>query len=100
MRSSSCGTPTVSCALLERRSVGQEKYAGRTASKAVFRPDARPLKKEILIEFVVQGNVVKATAIDSASGMEASIVGPPNGARAALAQAAARKLEYVIAKRS
>ena len=52
-------------------------------------------KPEIIIEFIVQGNVVKATAIDSASGVEASIVGPANAPREALSQAAVRKLRYV-----
>jgi hypothetical protein len=57
-------------------------------------------KSEILIEFIVQGNVVKATAIDAASGIEASIVGPANAAREALSQAAARKLKYVMEKKN
>jgi len=57
-------------------------------------------KSEILIEFVVQGNVVKATAIDSVTGSEASIVGPANAGRDVLAQAAARKLKYVLAKKA
>ena len=55
-------------------------------------------KSEILIEFIVQGNVVKATAIDAASGVEASIVGPANAPREALSQAAVRKLKYVVEK--
>jgi hypothetical protein len=57
-------------------------------------------KKEILIEFVVQGNVVKATAIDPVTGTEASIVGPANAAREALVEGARRKLEYVMKKKS
>ena len=56
-------------------------------------------KPEILIEFVVQGNVVKATALDPVSGIEASIVGPAGGAREALAQAAVRKLKYLLEKK-
>ncbi len=56
-------------------------------------------KSEILIEFIVQGNVVKATAIDAASGVEASIVGPANAPREALSQAAVRKLKYVLEKK-
>ena len=56
-------------------------------------------KGEIFIEFVVQGNVVKATAIDSATGIEVSIVGPANAGRELLAQAAARKLQYVLEKK-
>ena len=55
---------------------------------------------EIYVEFIVQGNVVKATAIDSATGTEASVVGPANAAQAVMAQAARRKLEYVMKKKS
>jgi hypothetical protein len=58
-----------------------------------------PSRGEILFEFVVQGNVVKATAIDAATGIEASIVGPANAGRAVLAQAATRKLKYVMEKK-
>jgi hypothetical protein len=56
-------------------------------------------KSEILFEFVIQGNYVKATAIESVTGTEASIVGPANAPREALAQAAARKLKYVLEKK-
>jgi hypothetical protein len=57
-------------------------------------------KDEIFLEFVVQGNVVKATAIHAATGIEASIVGPANAGRDVLAQAAARKLKYVMEKKA
>ena len=57
-------------------------------------------KPEILIEFVEQGNVVKATAIDSLTGTEASIVGPASAGREVLAQAAANKLKYVLEKKA
>ena len=60
----------------------------------------RSNKQEILIEFVVQGNVVKATAVDPVTGMEASIVGPANAGQVVLAEAARRKLEYVLKKKS
>ncbi len=53
---------------------------------------------EIFVEFVVQGTVVKVTAIDSKSGTEASIMGPANASRAALQDAAIRKLDYVLKK--
>jgi len=55
-------------------------------------------KREVFVEFVVHGNTVKATAIDSITGTEASIVGPANAGREALGQAAIRKLEYVLKK--
>jgi hypothetical protein len=55
-------------------------------------------KHEVFVEFVVHGNFVKATAIDSVTGTEASIVGPAKAGREALSQAALRKLEYVLKK--
>jgi hypothetical protein len=56
--------------------------------------------REIFVEFVMQGNVVKAIAIDSLTGLEASIVGPASAPQAALAEAARRKLEFVAKKKS
>ena len=56
-------------------------------------------KGDILIEFVIQGNFVKVTAIDAATGAEGSIVGPANAPREALSQAAVRKHKYVIEKK-
>jgi len=55
---------------------------------------------EIFIEFVVQGNFVKATAIDPQTGLEASIVGPVGASQSLLAEQARRKLEYVAKKKS
>ena len=49
---------------------------------------------------MAQGNVVKATAIHAATGVEASIVGPANAGRDALGQAAVRKLKYVMEKKT
>ena len=54
---------------------------------------------EIYVEFVVIGNAVKATAIDPATGREASLVGPATASQAQMAQAARRKLEYVLRKK-
>lgn len=53
---------------------------------------------EVLIEIVVQGNVARATAIDPVSGEEAVIMGPSTAPRATLAEAARRKLEYLLKK--
>ena len=53
----------------------------------------------IFIEFVIQGNVVKATAIDPDTGLEASVIGPANAPQAAMADAARRKLEYLRKKK-
>jgi len=55
--------------------------------------------KEIYVEFVIVGNTVKATAIDPDSGLEASVIGPANAPRAAMAQAARKKLDYVLKKK-
>ena len=59
---------------------------------------SKKTQSEIYVEFVVHGNFVKATAIDSATGIESSIVGPARAGREALSQAALRKLEYVLKK--
>jgi hypothetical protein len=56
--------------------------------------------REIFIEFVIQGNVAKATAIDPASGLEACVMGPAHAPRATLADAARRKLEFLMKKKS
>ncbi len=45
------------------------------------------------------GNTVKATAIDSATGMEASVIGPASAPQAVMAEQARRKLEYVLKKK-
>ncbi len=59
-------------------------------------PGRDTAKREIYIEFIVQGAYVKATAIDAASGVEASIVGPATAPRESLSAVAVRKLEYVL----
>lgn len=53
----------------------------------------------VLIEFHRLGNVVKVTAVDPQSLLEASIVGDPAMSEAALAHAAIRKLRYVLERR-
>jgi hypothetical protein len=54
----------------------------------------------IYVEFVILGNSVKATAIDPATGTEASVVGPASASQATMAEAARRKLEYVLKKKT
>ncbi len=56
-------------------------------------------RSEVYFELVVQGAVVKVTAIDALSGCEASLVAPASAPRATLESAAVRKLEYVLKKR-
>jgi len=57
------------------------------------------MARPIYVEFIVQGNAVKATAIDPDTGTEASIVGPAGAPQSVLAEQARRKLEYVLRKR-
>jgi hypothetical protein len=57
-------------------------------------------EREIFVEFVRQGNAVKVTAIDSVTGLEASIVGPAGAPQNVLAEAARKKLEYLQKRRT
>jgi hypothetical protein len=50
---------------------------------------------QVIFELVRVGNSVKVTAIDPATLIEASIVGPATADEAALRRAALRKLDYV-----
>ncbi len=52
----------------------------------------------VLFEFIPQGNVVKVSAIDPVTCIEAVIVGDPRAGVETLKKIATRKLEYVIAK--
>lgn len=54
---------------------------------------------DIYVEFIILGNSIKATAIDPATGVEASVIGPANAPQSAMAQAARKKLEYVLRKK-
>lgn len=56
--------------------------------------------KEIYVEFRQQGNVVKVTAIDPGTGVEASVMGPASAPRGPLSDAAVRKLQYVLKKKN
>ena len=56
--------------------------------------------REILVEFVIHGNVAKVTAIDSMTGIEAAITGPASAPRATLAEAARRKLAFLLKKQN
>jgi hypothetical protein len=51
---------------------------------------------EVLLEFTVQGAYVKVAAIDAASGVEVSIVGPRDAPKAELERLALGKLEFVL----
>jgi len=54
--------------------------------------------REIIFEFVRVGGSVKVTALDVASGVEVSIVGPASAGEASLKRLAKQKLDYVMAK--
>lgn len=55
--------------------------------------------REVIFEFQRIGGAVKVTAVDAATGIEASIVGDPAAGEAALKRVARQKLDYVIARR-
>lgn len=54
--------------------------------------------REIIFEFVRVGGSVKVTALDVASGIEVSIVGPTSADEGSLKRLAKQKLDYVMAK--
>lgn len=59
---------------------------------------SEPQGSEIYIEFKQIGQYIKVTAIDSVTGMEASIVGDAKASQAELKRLAAQKLKYVLEK--
>ncbi|MGF1628238.1 MAG: hypothetical protein ACFCUT_02095 [Kiloniellaceae bacterium] len=59
-----------------------------------------PQSREIIFEFQRVGGYVKVSAIDTLTSAEVSIVGPPSAGQVQLERLAARKLEYVLAKRA
>jgi hypothetical protein len=60
-------------------------------------PGGKPAS-EILIEIVTVGAYAKVTAIDPATGSEASVTVPANTDEFTMKAAARRKLEYVMRK--
>ena len=61
-------------------------------------PPGNPGDREVYVEYVSQGAFVKATAIDTATGTETSVIGPASAPRGTLADAAVRKLNFVLKK--
>jgi hypothetical protein len=55
--------------------------------------------REVIFEFTRVGQSVKVTAVDPATGTEASIVGPANMGETILKHNALKKLEYVLSKK-
>ncbi|HEY2071844.1 MAG TPA: hypothetical protein VGG48_19950 [Rhizomicrobium sp.] len=54
---------------------------------------------EILVEFVVNGNFVKVSALDPVTGVEAVVIGPASAPRATMTAAVMRKLDYMLKKK-
>jgi len=52
--------------------------------------------KDIIIEFIQVGNVLKVSAICARTGREVSIVGDPKSTQKQMEAVAIRKLEYVM----
>jgi hypothetical protein len=50
-------------------------------------------EREVYFEIVAIGNAVKVTAIDSATGIEVSVMGPSSATQASLQQLALQKLK-------
>jgi len=53
----------------------------------------------VIVEMIAIGRYVKVTAVDTRTGIEASIVGDPRRGERALRDAAIRKLRYVMEKK-
>jgi hypothetical protein len=62
------------------------------------RPAHAPEGDPVYFEITPSGKFLRVTAICGRTGVEASILGPPGGSRAALEQAALNKLRYVQGK--
>jgi len=56
-------------------------------------------EREIIFEFTQIGSAVKVTAVDTASGIEVSMVGDPAAGETTLKKLARQKLDYVLARR-
>lgn len=56
-------------------------------------------EREVIFEFAQLGGTVKVTAVDTATGLEVSIVGDPAAGEPALKRLALRKLTYVLKRR-
>lgn len=56
-------------------------------------------EREIIFEFLRIGAALKVTAVDVASGIEASMVGDPNAGQETLRRLAKQKLDYVMGRK-
>lgn len=58
------------------------------------------LPSDVIVEFVRLGAVMRATAFDPATLVEAVVMGPAGAGEAVLEQAALAKLAYVLRRRA
>lgn len=56
-------------------------------------------EREVIFEFLRIGAALKVTAVDVASGTEASMVGDPNAGQETLRRLAKQKLDYVMSRK-
>lgn len=56
-------------------------------------------EREVIFEFLRVGPSVKVTAVDTATGIEVTIVGDPAAGETALKRLARQKLDYVLARK-
>ncbi|MBI4273464.1 MAG: serine hydroxymethyltransferase [Rhizobiales bacterium] len=56
-----------------------------------------PEQREVLFEFTIIGSAVRVAAIDAVTGLEVTVMGPANAARADLVQLATNKLKSRLA---
>ena len=56
-------------------------------------------EREIIFEFLRIGAALKVTAVDVASGVEASMVGDPHAGQETLRRLAKQKLDYVMSRK-
>lgn len=61
---------------------------------------AKPLGREVLLEFQRVGSYMKATAMDPETMTEVSVVGPVNHSQELLRRTVLAKLEYVLARKA
>ena len=73
--------------------------AGRGNPPSV-RPGGASNGGGIIIEIIPVGRMVRVIAVDAATGIETTIMGPANAARADLERVAVRKLRMMLARGS
>ncbi|MFP6699584.1 MAG: hypothetical protein VCF08_22250 [Alphaproteobacteria bacterium] len=62
-------------------------------------PDNSGQKRSYLVEFQAIGNAVKVSALDPATLLEFSILGPTTATETEFSRLAVQKLEYMLQKR-